>query len=141
VMGLAMLAPQKRAAETAEAKRMDKATQDSSLGVVARGVQDAAETALQFHARYLGLDDGGSITVNRDFEGLLMEAPVMQAYAALRREGFPARMILASLQAGGRIPDDEDLEALEMEMEAGRLAEIEQSRMDAEAMADDILNQ
>jgi hypothetical protein len=132
-LGLAMLSPQKRAAETAEAKRLDKSTSDSTLGATARGLQDAVEVALGFHAKYLGLPNGGgSVQINRDFEGLMMDAPVMQAYAALRRVGFPGRLVLKSLQAGGRIPEDEDLEALEAEMEANHAAEAEAERMEAE---------
>ena len=131
-LGVAMLAPQKRTAETAEAKRLDKSTSDSALATVARGVQDAIEQALLFHARYMGLDAGGSVTINRDFEGLLMDAPVMSAYAQLRNAGFPARPILQALQAGGRIPEDEDLEMLELEMEANRLADTEREEMEAD---------
>ncbi|KKK94759.1 hypothetical protein LCGC14_2679630, partial [marine sediment metagenome] len=100
-LGLAMLSPQKRSAETAEAKRLDKSTSDSSLSVSARGLQDAVERAFGFWARYLGMTDkgaGGSIEINRDFEGLLMDAPVMTAYAALVNAGFPERVVLEALQ-------------------------------------------
>lgn len=128
-LGLAMLAPQKRAAETAEAKRMDKASSDSALSKTARGLQDGIERALQFHANYLRLSDGGSIQINRDFEGLLMDAPVMAAYGILTEKvGLPPRVVLRVLQQGGRIPEDEDLDKLEMEMEAAMAAEAERQR-------------
>ena len=121
-LGLAMLAPQKRSAETAEAKRLDKATSDSALAVTARGLQDGIERALQYHAKYLRLDTGGSVEINRDFEGLLMDAPVMQAYAQLVQAGFPPRSVLQALVDGGRIREDEDLDALELEWLAGNAA-------------------
>ena len=127
-LGLAMLSPQKRSAETAEAKRLDKSTSDSSLSVAARGLQDAVERAFGFWARYLGMTDegaGGSIEINRDFEGLLMDAPVMTAYAALVNAGFPERVVLEALQRGGRISEDADLEELEMEMAAARVQEAD----------------
>jgi hypothetical protein len=130
-LGLAMLSPQKRMAETAEAKRLDKSTSDSSLSVAARGLQDAVERALGFHARYLGLSEpgaGGSIEINRDFEGLLMDAPVMSAYAQLVNAGFPERVVLEALQRGGRIAEDADLEELEMEMAAARAQTEEAAR-------------
>jgi hypothetical protein len=130
-LGLAMLAPQKRATETAEAKRLDKATSDSALAVSARGLQDGVERALGFHARYLKLDDGGSIVINRDFEGLLMDAPVMQAYAQLYAAGFPIRAILEALQAGGRIPADADLDELEMDMMANAASKADAAQQDA----------
>ena len=127
-LGLSMLAPQKRSAETAEAKRMDKATTDSALAVTARGLQDAAERAMGFHAAYYGLDDGGSIEVNRDFEGIMMDAPVMQAYGQLVAAGFPPMAVLKALQLGGRIGADEDLDALEMEWLMGQSAKADMAQ-------------
>ena len=118
-LGLSMLSPQKRTAETAEAKRLDKSTSDSALSVTARGLQDGIENAMQFHANYLRVETGGSIEINRDFEGLMTEAPVMTAFAGLVGVGFPPRLVLNQLQAGGRISDDADLDALELEWLAG----------------------
>ena len=115
-LGLAMLAPQKRAAETADAKRLDKSTSDSALAVSARALQDGIENALKFHGKYLvGQPEGGSITINRDFEGLLIDAPVMSAYAQLVNAGFPPGPVLQALQQGGRISEDVDLDELELE--------------------------
>ena len=119
-LGLAMLAPQKRTAETAESKRLDKSTSDSALSVTARALQDGIENARGFHAKYLrGTPEGGSITINRDFEGLLLEAPVMAAFAALVKAGFPPRPVLLALQRGGRIEADADIDQLEMEWMMG----------------------
>lgn len=132
-LGLAMLAPQKRSAETAQAKRLDKSQSDSALSVDARALQDGVENALKFHANYLRLPVGGSVTINRDFEGLLMEAPVMTAYAALVRDaGFPPHLVLEALKQGGRIPEDVDLEEVEMEMMANEAA-VEQKRQEDQA--------
>jgi len=129
-LGLAMLAPQKRSAETAEAKRLDKATSDSSLSVTARGLQDGVERAMYFHAQYLRQPSGGSITINRNYDDLLMGADVMTAYATLVNAGFPERAVLKALKEGGRIPEDEDVEVLlaewmaDREMKAAQAAEI-----------------
>lgn len=126
-LGLAMLSPQKRSAETAEAKRLDKSTSDSALSVTARGLQDCVERVLGFWARYLKIDSGGgSIEINRDFEGLLMEASVMTAYATLVNAGFPPRMVLDALKRGGRILEDTDLDELELIMAGARAQEIDQ---------------
>lgn len=129
-LGLAMLAPQKRSAETAEAKRLDKQTTDSDLGVAARALQDATERALYFHARYLKLSDGGSIEINRNFESAVMEPEVMQAYVTLARElGLPLRVVLQELKQGGRISADTDLDDLESEMMANALAQEDAKRL------------
>lgn len=132
-LGLSMLAPTKRVAETAEAKRIDKAASDSKLGVAARGLQDGIERALHFHARYLKLDSGGSIKINRDFESSVMTPEVMSAYALLAEKlGIPVRVILKKLQEGGRIPEDENLDDLEEEIATNEAAKAEQQRLEAE---------
>lgn len=122
-LGLSMLAPQKRAAETAESKRIDKQGSDSALGVTARGLQDAVERALGFHARYLKQPSGGSIVINRNFDEPVMDAATMAAYADLADKiGLPLKMVLEALQRGGRIPESVDIEALVDEMDANKAA-------------------
>lgn len=126
-LGLAMLAPQTRVAETAEAKRLDKATSDSDLAVAARGLQDGVERALYFHARYLRLADGGSFEVNRDYDATSMDPQVMLAYVSLAKDlGLPLRVVLEELQQGGRIGTDVDLDELESEMIATAAAKADQ---------------
>jgi hypothetical protein len=138
VMGLAMLAPQKRSAETAEAKRIDKATTDSKLAVTSRGVQDGVERALGFHARYLLLEDGGSVQINREFEDQSMPPDLMTAWATLAEKlDIPVRLVLEALQEGGRIAASADLDAIEDEIyaaAAARQAEEQQAAADAHAM-------
>lgn len=134
-LGLAMLAPQKRAAETVEAKRLDKSTSDSALAVGARALQDAVERMLQFTANYLKLPDGGSIDIRRDFEESPMDAAVMQAYADLAvKLNLPVRVILDMLAEGGRLPEDVDLDQLEADMLAGRAAAMEAARINGTAI-------
>jgi hypothetical protein len=85
-LGLSMLQNETRAAETAEAKRMDKSEQDSALAVAARGLQDCLERALQFHAQYMGLTDG-TIEVNQEFEHLTLDSTQITAYSQLHQAG------------------------------------------------------
>lgn len=127
-LGLSMLASEKRVAETAEAKRLDKATSDSALAVAARGLQDGIERALGFHARYLLQPLGGSIEINRDFEGLSMDAATMNAYASLIAQGLPWDVVIPELQLGGRIPEDVDPEELSLQMAAEQAAKEEDKR-------------
>ncbi|MHC4867882.1 MAG: DUF4055 domain-containing protein, partial [Planctomycetota bacterium] len=51
-LGLNFLSPDKRAAETAESKRIDKAESDSSLSAIARSLEDGLEQCLGYHAKY-----------------------------------------------------------------------------------------
>ena len=134
-LGLAMLAPQKRATETAEAKRLDKATSDSALSVTARGLQDGVERALYFHARYLKLPDGGSIEINRDFEGLAMDPAVMSAFASLIAQGLPWEVALDQLQKGGRIGDDVDTTTVALEIATNRAADAQMKAEQLQSLA------
>lgn len=137
-LGLAMLAPQKRAAETAEAKRLDKAASDSKLGTAARGLQDGIERALYFHARYLKLPSGGSISINRDFDSNVMDAATMTAWADLAEKlGIPVRVVLDALKKGGRLDkSEEELDGLAADIEANQAAKADQQRIEAQAQAD-----
>src|SRR5690606_14245484 len=110
-LGLSMLQQQTRAAETAEAKRLDKSEHDSELSNVARSSEDAANEALALHAMWMGLPEGGSITVNRDFESQMMDAQMVTALAAL----VPHKMSLDTfwdlMIQGEILPDTFDREA------------------------------
>jgi uncharacterized protein DUF4055 len=133
VLGLSMLAPQRRTAETAAAKRIDKSATDSKLGVTARALQDGVERALQFHANYLRLPDGGSVEINREFDDMTMQADMMVAWAQLATAlNLPIRVVLEALQEGGRISPDEDLDALEKEV-AANAAAAQQQKVDEQA--------
>lgn len=118
-LGLAALANSKRVAETAVAKEIDKSASDASLSVTARGAQDAIEQAFDFHARYLMLDDGGSIQINREFGDTRILATDVQAWIALAKNlGVPLMAVLSALRTGGWIPDDANLEDIAGEAEA-----------------------
>lgn len=111
VMGLSMLSPDKKAQDnsTATAKRIDKASSDSSLSVTARGLQDALERCLKFHANYLKLPEGGSIKINRDFENLTLTPTEITSLAGLVGDGLLSTQTLWSmLQEGNVLPADFD---------------------------------
>jgi hypothetical protein len=123
-LGIAMLAPQKQSAETATAHRQDKSTEDSALAVTARGLQDGLERALGFHAKYLRLPSGGSVTVNREFNRPTMEAAMLTAWtSAVSTAGVPERFMLADMQRTGLIPTEENVEEIAEEMETKRIAQ------------------
>lgn len=107
--GLQMLAPEKRAAETLGAKRIDKSTSDSALSVSARALQDGIERALGFHAKYLRQETGGSVVINRDFEALVMDAQTIAALSGLVKDDQLTLETLWSMLIEGNVtPDDFD---------------------------------
>jgi uncharacterized protein DUF4055 len=122
-VGLSMLSPQKRTAETAQAKRLDKSTEDSALAVTARGLQDGLERALYFHARYLKLDSGGSVTINKQFDQQTMDATMLSAWtSAVAQAGVPPRLMVEAMQVGELIDPDEVVDDIALEMEANAQA-------------------
>jgi len=127
-LGMQMLAPQKRTAGTASAKRMDKTTEDASLAVTARGLQDCIERCLDFHAKYLGLEEGGSIQINREFDEQTMQADMLASWAgAVTAAGLPPRLLVEAMQVGGLISPDEDVDELAGEMQAAQDAKSAQA--------------
>jgi len=105
-LGLAMLAAQPRAVETAEAKRIDAAAQNSQLATAARALQDALELAWQFHALYLGATPP-EVAWDTDFERLTLEAADIAAYSAMVTAGqLSVETMWQRLVQGGALPDD-----------------------------------
>lgn len=137
-LGVAFLTQDTRAAETAEAKRLDAAAENATLATAAQGIEDAVNLALEFHAWYLGIDKAGSpvLTLSRDYEDTSIDATIMTAYVnAVEKAGLPVRLLLEAWQQGGRIASDEDLDALEMEIMANQQAIADQQAAEAEAAA------
>lgn len=132
-LGMAFLAPQTRQAETAEAKRIDATSENATLSTAAQGIDDAVNLALQHHAWYRGIDKDNApvFEINRDFENMAMDPQTMAVYVqAVKEAGLPPRMLLEAWQAGGRIPPDANLDALEMAM-LGYAAADAQNQQDA----------
>lgn len=116
VLGLAMLTDETRRAETAEAKRLDRSQQDSTLAAAARALQDALETAFAFHAAYRKLD-GAEVTVNMEFEDLTFDPAMVSALSNLQVAGQVSLDTLWEMLAGGRIlPEtfDADIERVRL---------------------------
>ena len=115
----------KRAAETAEAKRLDATAENATLATAAQGLDDAESEALRIHAQYLGFakEEAPTVTLNRDFESTVMDAQMMQAWiSGVEKAGLPPRILLEAWKAGGQIPEGVDLEELEREMMANQAA-------------------
>lgn len=134
-LGASFLRKLARGVETAEAKRLDATAENSTLATAAQGLEDGFNEALRFHAKYLGIpkEQAPTLKINRDFEGVLMDAPTMLAYVQLVNAGYPKLLVLEALQLGGRIPDDADLAKLELDWEAGLAAAADQAAMEASA--------
>ena len=132
-MGVAFMQTDTRAAETAEAKRLDATAENSTLATAAQGIEDALNLAFEIHAWYLGIEKVGApvISINREYGDTAMPSDMLTAYAgAVQNAGIPVRLLLEAMQTGGLIGPDEDLDALELEIIAA-----ERAKADAVAQA------
>lgn len=94
---------------TATARAIDSAEADSALGQMALGLEDALENIFATMAHWLGMDDGGSLVVNRDF-GIASNPDEIQTLLKLREAGGLSRAgFLTELKRRGVLPDDFDL--------------------------------
>lgn len=124
-LGVSFLMSDTRAAETAEAKRLDAAAENATLATAAQAIEDAVNLSFEFDGWYRGIDKERVpvMTLSRDYENVALDSEVMKAYvAAVEKAGLPARLMLAAFQQGGRIPADVDIEEIEAEMMAGQAA-------------------
>jgi len=107
--GLSMLQSDTRAAETAEAKRIDRKQQNASLTSAARSMQDMGEALLAFTAVYMGLETGGSITMLRDFTDKTLDTERLSALGEARARGdISLETYWQLLIAGSALPEDFD---------------------------------
>lgn len=138
-LGMSFLVRETRAAETAEAKRLDATAENASLATAAQGIDDAVNLALQYHAWYLGIDQASApvFQINRDFDSAAMSPDVMAAYVrAVKDAGLPPRLLLEAWQSGGRIPPDVDVDELLLEMMTNQAAQERQRQEELQAQLD-----
>lgn len=139
-LGMSFLARDKRVQETAEAKRLDATAENATLATASQAIEDCVNYAYEIHGWYMDIPKAGVpvIRLNKDYEGIAMEAGVMKVWVdAVKNADVPVRVLLEAWKAGGRLPPDVDLDALEMEilvaMEARRAAEAEARAAEAAA--------
>lgn len=105
-LGLQMMAPETRSAETAQAKILDQADTDSRLAVAARALQDALEQASVYAGQMMG-EDGASFKVSLDLSGLTLDAAKIATYSAMvEKYQLTLDTFWSILQEGGALPSD-----------------------------------
>lgn len=112
-LGLSMLQRDSRAAETAEAKRIEAGETHSRLSDTVTSIEDAAQAALGLHALWLGLPqkEGGTVLLNRDFEELPMDAGMVQTLSGLvSASQLSIETMWEALVRGEVLPDGFDAE-------------------------------
>jgi hypothetical protein len=121
--GMAMVLPQDGASRTATEIQFTRTRQESKLARAVRSLQDALEASFQFMAEYYGLEDGGSITLRRDFTALtLSDADLAMLTAARERGDLTLETFLEFVRLKGglfeRLDPVQEAEAVRTEMGA-----------------------
>ena len=136
-LSLAAVLGQKLVGETAEAKRIDRSQNDSTMMVVAQQMQDLIDNCLKFHSEYLNEPNAGSSFVNRDFVSTRLEPQEIQSLLALFTSGtISQETLLNQLSAGEILGDDFDVEDEIETTQNGGLTEREEPPASAEEPAD-----
>ena len=125
-LSLAAVLGQKLVGETAEAKRIDRSQNDSTMMVVAQQMQDLIDNCLKFHSEYLNEPNAGSSFVNRDFVTARLEPQEIQSLLALFTAGtISQETLLTQLSSGEILGDDFDVEEEVEATQDGGLIEME----------------
>ena len=125
-LSLAAVLGQKLVGESAEAKRIDRSQNDSTMMVVAQQMQDLIDNCLKFHSEYLNEPNAGSSFVNRDFVTARVEPQEIQSLLALFTAGtISQETLLTQLSSGEILGDDFDVEEEVEATQAGGLIEME----------------
>ena len=125
-LSLAAVLGQKLVGETAEAKRIDRSQNDSTMMVVAQQMQDLIDNCLKFHSEYLNEPNAGSSFVNRDFVTARLEPQEIQSLLQLFTAGtISQETLLTQLSSGEILGDDFDVEEEVEATQAGGLVEME----------------
>ena len=127
-LSLAAVLGQKLVGESAEAKRIDRSQNDSTMMVVAQQMQDLIDNCLKFHSEYLNVPNAGSSFVNRDFVTARLEPQEIQSLLALFTAGtISQETLLTQLSSGEILGDDFDVEEEVEATQSGGLIEMEAS--------------
>ena len=127
-LSLAAVLGQKLVGETAEAKRIDRSQNDSTMMVVAQQMQDLIDNCLKFHSEYLNEPNAGSSFVNRDFVSARLEPQEITSLLTLFSAGtITQETLLKQLSTGEVLGDDFDVEEEIESTQTGGLTESEPS--------------
>jgi len=110
VLGLELLTP-KPGGQSATGAVIDQAKMNAPLSVMAQGLEDALENALQFMADYANLETGGSVEINKDFNTGLSSADA-NTIIAMRTAGVISNAtVIREMQRRQILSDDLDPDA------------------------------
>lgn len=109
-LGLQMLVRETRAAETAEAKMLDKAESDSALAVIGRALEGFLNEMIRIHAEYRSVE-AGAVHLNRDYTNRQMSPQLIREIRGMVADGqLPLEEMWLMLQEGELLKETFDPE-------------------------------
>lgn len=121
--GFSMLKRDDQAQKTATESEIEQAKGESKLSRAVRSLNDALEGVLQAFADFYGMEEGGSVTLQREFADTVLGPEEMRLLMDLEeRNELTLQTLLLEIQKGGRMLQGVDIEKEVTAVEA-KLAE------------------
>jgi hypothetical protein len=104
-LGLSFLVTETRSAETARAKALDAWAENATLADAARGCEDGANLALQFHASYRkrAAEQAATVSLNKNLSGEVLDAALVRVLLDMRSANELTFAEFREILARGRI--------------------------------------
>lgn len=110
--GFSMLRRDQPTQQTATEKTMQATREESKLARAVRSVGDALEAAFGSMAAFYGLEDGGSIELERNFSDIELDPDQQRFLSELESDGkLTLKTMLTMLKAGGGVFEGLDVDA------------------------------
>ena len=123
-LGISTLFSQTYAAETAEAKQLNRTDSDSMLSVVSQDLEGALQNAMEMAATFVGIE-APKVCVSRDFDLQKLDGTQVSQYMSMWTQGaITHQTLLEILQRGETLPDIDIEGEIEL-LEAGKLRELD----------------
>ena len=123
-LGISTLFHQTYAAETAEAKALNRTDSDSMLSVVAQDLEHALQNAMDMAGMYMN-KEAPLVHVDRDFNLQTLDAQQVSQYQSLHSNGVITHETLLNMLKAGEILPDIDVEAEVEAVEASKLSMLD----------------
>ena len=119
-LSICTLFHQTYAAETAEAKALNRTDSDSMLAVVARDLEKALQNALDMTGMYVGRE-APKVHIDKDFELQMLDHQQVAEYQSMYSNGVITHETLLNVLKAGEVLPDLDVEAEVEAVEAAKL--------------------
>ena len=123
-LGISTLFHQTYAAETAEAKALNRTDSDSLLAVVAKDLERCLQNAVDMAAAFVGME-APFVHLDRDFSTQLLDGQQISQYMSLWTQGAITHQTLLEVLERGEVLNDIDIEAEIEAIEANKLSMLD----------------